>query len=653
MSHSRWLSASLAIVIFGVQGAPHCAGQNERPGAKKAAGAQAPAAAPAGSKPSDTAAGSADRQTLMAEWAIRKRSEAEIHSALRTKISLDVEEMTLGDVLEKLSKENRLQIQIEKATVQDEGISLETPITLSVTDVTLRSVLHLVLEPQQMTTVIRNEMLTVTTHVKASALLESRLYEVHRLLERDDSAEVIDLLSACFGLTTSSEPAAGYGSVREVRVAKALSIRQTQKVHAEIAALLAELEGELSIPAGQPPIARPLDAAGEAEQAIRAKLAAKCSLKCEEETLEDLLTRIAREHSLPLWIDRANLLDEGISLESPITLDIGNVRLESVLNTFLEMCDLRWVIDDEVLKITTKDKAATMLVTRVYDIRDLESSKSELPWPPRRLPAGDENGGRGRHAIQPGTAIGGAARRGGNGFFELAAIPLDEVDDLPKAEPVEEPDPAEDGKAIDRRFLPRKAADLVPPTRDENSPFPIPLTPPKPPFAIPTSSELADLITADIEPESWDEAGGPGSIRWFRGLLVVRQTDAVQARIEDVLHEIRMHARRRQLDPQKAPPRPENPDELTLVIYEIEDYRPGDLEKLIPDVIAPESWKGAGGKGTLNVQPSALVIRQTRAVHREIVKLLYDVIVIPAAKQARTTIAVPALPNRPAGASIF
>lgn len=63
-----------------------------------------------------------------------------------------------------------------------------------------------------------------------------------------------------------------------------------------------------------------------------------------------------------------------------------------------------------------------------------------------------------------------------------------------------------------------------------------------------------------------------------------------------------------------------------LTVYHIDSYPVQDLATLIPEVVAPDSWKSAGGLGVLHVQPTSLVIQQTPAVHREIVKLLYDVV---------------------------
>ncbi len=581
MSRFPWFRASLAAAACCSSCVLVFAWQKEAAPAKKAPGGPTPAAqvpAPA-AKPADDRNETVKRQALLAEWGVRKREEASnaagIHRALRTKTKFAVKEVTLEAAIEKLAKDHDLQILIDKPTLQDEGISLELPVTLAVADITLRSVLKLVLEPQQLAYVIRNEVLMVTTETKASDQLVTRIYDIRPVLEGDRYASLIDMITSCIQPETWDE-VGGPGSIKPVHIAQALSIRQTQAVHDEIASILAEVERQLSVPTGTPPAAPLLDANREAEQSIRAKLAAKGNLKCRDETLESALRRIAGEHRLPLWIDRATLQDEGISTETPVALDVRDVRLESALELLIEPLQLKWVIEDEVLKITTSTRASERLSTRVYDVRDLEDPKNERAWPPSRPGGGGMGGGGGGSGSTSGAA-------GGGGLFDVPVTIL-------------------------------KQGFFGPGGGSGSSP----------PMQLPRFATLIDLLTSNLQPESWDDVGGPGSIKQYRGLLVVRQTAEVHSGIESYLQELRMFVIRKQLEMPKA--KPEDAEEVTLVVYQLEDYPPNDLDKLIAEVVAPQTWKAAGGKGTIHVQPRSLVIRQTRAVHDEIVKLLYAVV---------------------------
>jgi hypothetical protein len=51
--------------------------------------------------------------------------------------------------------------------------------------------------------------------------------------------------------------------------------------------------------------------------------------------------------------------------------------------------------------------------------------------------------------------------------------------------------------------------------------------------------EIAEMIRRAIDPESWDEAGGSGSITYYRSLLVINQTEAIHEKIGEFLEVLR------------------------------------------------------------------------------------------------------------------
>ncbi len=50
--------------------------------------------------------------------------------------------------------------------------------------------------------------------------------------------------------------------------------------------------------------------------------------------------------------------------------------------------------------------------------------------------------------------------------------------------------------------------------------------------------DLINAITSTVEPESWDEVGGPGSISAIGGALAIRQTQAIQSQVKSFLEEL-------------------------------------------------------------------------------------------------------------------
>src|SRR5262245_41773726 len=87
--------------------------------------------------------------------------------------------------------------------------------------------------------------------------------------------------------------------------------------------------------------------------------------------LEDCITFLKEYHNINIWLDKATLTDEGVALDQPVTLKLAGVTLRSVLKLLLEPVQLTYVIEDEVMKITTSARAGEKLTTRVYPVGDL------------------------------------------------------------------------------------------------------------------------------------------------------------------------------------------------------------------------------------------------------------------------------------------
>ena len=60
---------------------------------------------------------------------------------------------------------------------------------------------------------------------------------------------------------------------------------------------------------------------------------------------------------------------------------------------------------------------------------------------------------------------------------------------------------------------------------------------------------VMNLIRTSVEPASWEEAGGHGTIAALPKLLVIRQTPRIHNRIDELLHSIREAAAEAERDP--------------------------------------------------------------------------------------------------------
>ncbi|MGE5192841.1 MAG: hypothetical protein ACM3U2_10085 [Deltaproteobacteria bacterium] len=107
------------------------------------------------------------------------------------------------------------------------------------------------------------------------------------------------------------------------------------------------------------------------EEKMRRSLSKPTTVDFIDLPLEDCITFLKEYHNINIWVDKATLADEGVALDQPITLKLAGVSMRSVLKLLLEPVQLTYVIEDEVMKITTSAKAGEKLTTRVYPVGDL------------------------------------------------------------------------------------------------------------------------------------------------------------------------------------------------------------------------------------------------------------------------------------------
>jgi hypothetical protein len=121
-------------------------------------------------------------------------------------------------------------------------------------------------------------------------------------------------------------------------------------------------------------------AAERIELALDQKL--KASLSEVEAPLNQILTVISEDYEIPIIFDTAALDAVAASPEVEVSIEIANISLRSALDLILKNAgeDLTYIIDKEVLLITTQEEAEKRLEVRVYVVDDLVSARSSLVW---------------------------------------------------------------------------------------------------------------------------------------------------------------------------------------------------------------------------------------------------------------------------------
>jgi hypothetical protein len=126
----------------------------------------------------------------------------------------------------------------------------------------------------------------------------------------------------------------------------------------------------------QRPAAKPMRPC-ENVAAIEAALASPTEMNFAETPLQDVIDALKERHQIEIMIDTKALGDVGIGTDSPVTLNVKGISLRSALNIMLRQLSLTWIIQDEVLMITTPEEADNLLTTKVYDVADLVVCRDE------------------------------------------------------------------------------------------------------------------------------------------------------------------------------------------------------------------------------------------------------------------------------------
>ena len=113
------------------------------------------------------------------------------------------------------------------------------------------------------------------------------------------------------------------------------------------------------------------DADISAEKKIRAALAKKGALDVFDTPLVDAVKTLSEQLQVPILFDKRSLDGGGIATDTPVTLAVKDISIESLLGHLLRPLDLVWMIRHEAVVITTRRDSEATLETRVYLVQDL------------------------------------------------------------------------------------------------------------------------------------------------------------------------------------------------------------------------------------------------------------------------------------------
>ncbi|MEC8473406.1 MAG: hypothetical protein VXZ38_02035 [Planctomycetota bacterium] len=109
-----------------------------------------------------------------------------------------------------------------------------------------------------------------------------------------------------------------------------------------------------------------------AEQVIQQKLSTEVSVQYENRALSEVLNELSTVTGVPMVIDERALSAIRVTAETPVTLQLPNsIKLKSALNLMLNKMELTYVIENDVLSITSMDAKRTKVYPKTYRVTDL------------------------------------------------------------------------------------------------------------------------------------------------------------------------------------------------------------------------------------------------------------------------------------------
>ena len=114
--------------------------------------------------------------------AIKPAPEAAIRQALTKPLEVNYRKLPLKTVANRLEEKLGVSVQLDAKPLADSGINTDASITFHSTQVSAKATIALMLRELDITTIIRDESLLITTREEADNFAKVRVYEVTDLV---------------------------------------------------------------------------------------------------------------------------------------------------------------------------------------------------------------------------------------------------------------------------------------------------------------------------------------------------------------------------------------------------------------------------------------------------------------------------------------
>jgi hypothetical protein len=173
-----------------------------------------------------------------ADSASVQQIERALHGPLHSN-GLDFVDTPLKDLAQQLQDDYGIPIQLDKAAMDEAGINEDQPVDISLHKISLQSALKIMLKKINLTYLIRDEVLLITTPDAASRDLKVCVYNVGDLVgdRGSDLESVADVIRSCIATDTWAKNGGGQAEIRAIKP-DMLVISQTSDIQNQVRDLL-------------------------------------------------------------------------------------------------------------------------------------------------------------------------------------------------------------------------------------------------------------------------------------------------------------------------------------------------------------------------------------------------------------------------------
>ena len=309
----------------------------------------------------------------------RSAADDALENLLDQKVSTEQAEEELSGLVD-LLRNHKVDTILDVRALEEAGLNSDSPLRIpKVSNISLRSLLEILMRAASLDYLVRDGKLLVTTTDVADNELQSIIYRVDDLVrtknaagqEVDDYSSLVDLIETTV-MPSSWDEVGGPATIGTFQ--GLLLVSQTQRVHRKILDFLEALRESRAKQAASV-TAEPIWVESAANAAVRREFAEKSEalldLSFDRQPLAEVAAAIGERLEMPVVLDSRALEEAGNGSDTPITCDLRQITLPAGLTMLLRSVGLTWALQDEVVLITTEDQADNFICTVVYPVADL------------------------------------------------------------------------------------------------------------------------------------------------------------------------------------------------------------------------------------------------------------------------------------------